>query len=152
MYRAALRRSTWRKIWSSPLLPEKDIPHFTAMTSSCHSFLAVRMSVHNCFQRWSTGRVKFHPKSLLKTSRAYWELQSLPSNQTDAFISWKQAQISHALHVFFTFFNILIKKKLKNKFCYFYTLSINFSWLTVAQASQIVGHPCCTLSSHIIHC
>ena len=53
----------------SSLLPEQNIPHFTITPCSCHSFLAVCTFVNSC-QGWSTGRVKFHKKSVKNT----WDL------------------------------------------------------------------------------
>ena len=51
----------------SPVFPGRDIPQSTVMPYSCHLFLAVRTFVNNSFQRWITGRVKFHQKSLTDT-------------------------------------------------------------------------------------
>ena len=44
----------------------------------------------NYYQGWSTGRVKFHQKTLTNALRAHWELHPLPSDQSAALESQKQ--------------------------------------------------------------
>lgn len=43
------------------------------MPNSCHHFLALRTFVNSSFPGWSTGRAKFHQKSLMSTLRPHWE-------------------------------------------------------------------------------
>ena len=61
MYRVAIQNLAMSlyQILISPLLPERNIRHFTVMPHSCHCFLAVCTFMNNCFQGRSTGRVKF---------------------------------------------------------------------------------------------
>lgn len=44
----------------SPLLPDRNTPHFTVMAYSSPRFLAVRALVSNCCCGWSTKRMRFH--------------------------------------------------------------------------------------------
>jgi len=68
------------------------------------------MYVNNCFQGRSTGRIKFHQKTLANTWRAQYTLQPPPSNQTDLLVLQKQSQISHSSMFFFALLYGLIKK------------------------------------------
>jgi len=47
----------------SLIWPERNIPPFTVTFYSCHHCLILCTFVNNCFQEWSTGRVKFLQKS-----------------------------------------------------------------------------------------
>ena len=105
MYRFAVRHSTQKSdhislLFKSPIITERNISHFTVTAYSHHHFLEACIFVNNCFQGWSTGRVKFNQKSLMNTFRAHWELQPQPSNQSDSLISQKQ---------------VFCEKKVKNK-------------------------------------
>ena len=74
----------------SPLLPERNTPHLTVTHHSYHHFLTVPTFMDNYYQGWSTGRVKFHQKTLTNALRAHWELHPLPSDQSAALESQKQ--------------------------------------------------------------
>lgn len=52
------------------ILTEINILRFTITLYSCHRVLAAHTFVSSCFQGWSTGREKFHQKSLMNTLRA----------------------------------------------------------------------------------
>jgi len=100
MYRIAIKNlvTSLYQTFVRPLLPERSIPPFTIMPYSCHCFVAVHAFVNSCFEGWRTGEVKFHQKSLLNTLRAHWELQPLPSNQTNALVSQNQGKRPHMFY------------------------------------------------------
>lgn len=63
----------------SPILADRNIPHFTVMPYSCYWFLAVRTFFNNYLQWWSTGRTEFDqtplitPGELIKNSNhCHW--------------------------------------------------------------------------------
>lgn len=102
MHRVAIRYSTEKLDHVSlldfhkPSFIREKYPSLHSHSLSMSSLLAVRIFVNNCFQRWITGRIKFHQKSLTNTLRTQWERQPLPSNhcQPDALVSQKQDSIS----------------------------------------------------------
>lgn len=111
------------------------------------SLLAVHTFV-SWFQGGSTGRLKFHQKSMTNILRDHQELQSLPSNQPDMLVSQKQGQISHSFYSFVALFcNVLIKEYIYMRLykltilCILYAAQDYSSSLSAVQASQKVGHP-----------
>jgi len=93
-----------------PSLTRESYPSLHSHILFVSSLLAVCMYVNNCFQGWSTGRIKFHQKTLANTWRAQYTLQPPPSNQTDLLVLQKQSQISHSSMFFFALLYGLIKK------------------------------------------
>ena len=57
----------------SPLFPEENIPRFTVTPYSRIHIITFWQHTHlwTSFQGWSTGRVKFHQKSLMNTLRTH---------------------------------------------------------------------------------
>ena len=67
----AMQLEPWMvKTFTIPILPERNLAHFTITLYPGHGFLIVRTFVDKCFERWSSRRVTFHPKFLMKTMRS----------------------------------------------------------------------------------
>jgi len=73
----------------SPLLSEEKKTSFTSQSCLIHIITFWQYTFVNAYQGWSTGRVKFPPKSLMNIE------VPLPSNKAGVLVSQKQDKISH---------------------------------------------------------